>query len=401
MTTAPIQNPETRAPIETNVALDGSKLTPEEVDDSIAVYSAYRDENDEAVKIGLYGEDLEQALLNPDTVLTSYETADGKTVKVSLLVPAEGLEWYNLSLLRSVYGQDTPLYYYAHPPISEKPELRADFTNALKAELDKGSVIFMDQYHQDGAGTAEELQSIVGEDYSVDRLGGDETRESQSVVFAGPVNFPGVESVHSAPSITEAYKQAVTDGEIVGDGTNGASLIEVIEGEEAEKLWQLYDKPFQDLGQDHPSNAGFDQKGLMEILADPSVAKLVNRVDGQITTLCIFVQDFEHYPWFNNKFYADNYPEYFNTGNVLIFPGIVSDENLKGASYSSRLVSLATQLYAKRGSNVLVTFECTEISATYIPKIVNRAINHGGYGTISGIENPISLTEYRVLRKTT
>src|SRR3990167_9969307 len=170
MTTAPIQNPETRAPIETNVALDGSKLTPEEVDDSIAVYSAYRDENDEAVKIGLYGEDLEQALLNPDTVLTSYETADGKTVKVSLLVPAEGLEWYNLSLLRSVYGQDTPLYYYAHPPISEKPELRADFTNALKAELDKGSVIFMDQYHQDGAVRVENLQSIVGEDYRFQSL---------------------------------------------------------------------------------------------------------------------------------------------------------------------------------------------------------------------------------------
>ena len=150
------------------------------------------------------------------------------------------------------------------------------------------------------------------------------------------------------------------------------------------------------LGEGHPLHTGFDKDGLLGILKDENVFKLVNRVDGKISTLCFFVQDFKHYPWFNTKYYEDKYPDYFKSSNILIFPGIVTDEEMRGNDYSQDVFLLAARMLAKRGSNVLATFECTEKSALYIPKILATALNYSGVAHIENVETPISSTDYLV-----
>lgn len=377
---------------------EGIALEPREAVEAAQKYNQYRDENDEAVKIGLYGEDLGRALSNTDSMLIHYAEGD-KSYVMPLLVPSEELEWYNMNLLKRSYGKDTKFYYFAHPLIPRDEGSQSAIFSAIKQKLEEGSVIFLDHYRGRSLDEpTEQMLSKLADKYQVKLLGGGES-ERRADTFAGPVQFGKDKIINNAPSLLEAYQQGLIAGEITYDDKNGPSLVDVITGEEAEKIWQFYEAPFDKLSQDHPMNAGFDKEGLLAILQDPNVAKIVNRVEGKITTLCFFVQDFDQCPWFNKQYYQEKYPEYSASNNILIFPGIVTDETMKGSSYSFKVIKLATQVVGKRGSDVLVTFECTETSAQYIPKIVTAAINRSKVGMVTGLDNPISITEYLAVHK--
>jgi hypothetical protein len=365
---------------------------------SMELYEAFRDQHDEAVKVGLYGEDLERVLRNPRTVLAKYEAGDGEgPAYMPLLVPADELKWYNMPLLRTTYGYGKEYLYYAHPLIPDETG-QDTIEAALKTKLDEGDIIFTDQYASRSNQEVFDKLTANNQSYALENIGGGDVQRTGEV-FVGPVAFEGVTEVKQAPSIQETYKTMIASGELHEEPENGVSLAETITGEEAERIWEVYKAPFDELSKEHPMYAGFSKEELTDILADPEVVKVVNRVDGTISTLCFFVNDFDHCPWFNKEYYEENYPEYYETGNVLIFPGIVTDQNMRGNDYGMKVIDLATQLYAKRGSNILVTFECTETSAVYIPTIVEMAIGHSGKGKITGADTPISVTEYKALRK--
>jgi hypothetical protein len=358
-----------------------------------------REEQDEAVKVGLYGEDLQRVLRNPKTVLAEYEGKDGQPVHMPLLVPADELKWYNMPLLRGTYGYGKDYLYFAHPFMPPDEDSKDAIADTLRKKLEEGDIIFTDQYS--GSEVNPALAQLIDESdgaYTYENIGGGDVQRTGEV-FVGPANFKDTQEVKESLSINEIYGQMIAKGELSANPDNGVSLVETITGPEAERIWEIYQEPFDELSKEHPMYAGFSKEELMDILADPAVAKVVNKVEGTISTLCFFVDDFDQCPWFNKEYYQERYPEYYDTKNILIFPGIVTDPKMRGNDYALAVIDLATQLYARRDSNVLVTFECTETSAVYIPTIVEMALGHSGKGKISGIEDPISVTEYKALRK--
>ncbi len=375
----------------------GNFLTPEEVQVSSEAYTNYRNHSDQAIRIGIFGEDLEKALNNPDTLFLETKDNDGTLTKLPLLVPIDDLEWYNKELMKRTYGEDTRAFAYVHPPISDD-EAQSRAVELIKSKVEEGHVVLTDVYSDDGSSPiAKVIQEAQAGSYSLEAFGGD--TESRADVFAGAVVFNDEHKIVSAPSLYESYEQAVKNGEILFDDQNGTALASVIEGEEAERVWGIYEKPFEGLGENDPTYAGFDKESLLDILKDPEVAKIVNRANGEITTLCIFLQNFDKAPWFNKDYYKKHYPEYYQTNNVLMFPGIVSDENKRGNNYSADVINLTAQVLARRGSSVLVTFECTEVSTTYIPQLVTAAVNNTGISEISGLENPMSVINYFAIKK--
>lgn len=377
--------------------VQGNSIAQGQIERSLDNYEAFRNQEDEAVKIGLYGEDLEKAFKNPETILIKYKPKrKGEETYAPLLVPAKELVWYNMKLLTETYGEGVEIYYYAHPPIPSSEESQELIASAIRKKLDNGSIVFTDQYISQPDGILESITSKHPNLYLLENLGNGE-RHRTGEVFVAPITFNGVTEVKEGPPLREVYRQLVEDGELLIDENDGVALVDVIDGEDAEKIWKIYNNPFAKLTEGHPMYAGFTKEDLLGILADPEIAKIVNRVNGSITTLCFFVQDFSHCPWFNRQYYKDNYPEYYDTNNIVIFPGIVSDESAKGSAYSLPVIDLTTRLYSKRGTKGLITFECSETSAEYIPKLVTFAINHGSYGRIQPIDKPISVTEYKVL----
>jgi hypothetical protein len=360
-------------------------------------YETFR-RDDEAVKIGLYGDDLKAAYGNPHTTLLEYVQKNGVRNYMPLLVPAESLEWYNMDLLRRSYGADKRFLYYAHPPIPEDAASQAAVRETLRTAVDEGAVIFTDDYVGKLGGPLTDI-AYQNHEYRLSDLG-DDGKERNGQVFVTEMEFTGVDTIKRAPSLQEVYKQAVRSGKILEDLQNGVALHEVIEGEEAEKVWDIYAKPFERLTEEHPMSAGFDKDHMLSILKNPEVAKIVNRANGEITTIIFFQPVFSESEWFNEKYYQQNYPEYYDTDNIYIFPGIVTDETKRNSSYAIDTINLATKLLSKRGTKALVTFECTEVSATYIPRLVTMAVNHSGVSHIEPIKAPVSTTIYRALQKT-
>lgn len=363
---------------------------------SSAEYIAFRNKDDQAIRVGIFGDDLNRALEHSDSILLPIKSKEHQKVKVPALVPLDILEWYNTKLLKSTYGEDTKAYYYAHPPINGEEDVKK-ILEIMQDKLENGAVIVTDKYSDDKTSPIAKLLEQAQGKYNIKAFGGD--TESRVDVFAGFVEVNGKSEVVQAPSLYDIYEQAIEDGSIEYNPENGVSLASVIDGEYAEEIWNIYEKPFEDLGHDDPTKAGFDKQALLDILQDPDVVKVVNRVNGQITTLCIFLQNFDKAPWFNKDYYKEKYPEYFETNNIFMFPGIVTDENKRGENYAMDVIDLTTKLLAKRGSSFLVTFECTEISSTYIPEIVTAAVNQSGAAKITGLERPISEINYYAVKK--
>lgn len=381
-------------------AVPGARLTREQTERSAARYTTFRDQQDEAVKIGLYGEDLSAAYENPSSILLEYKAArEGEGSSFSpLLVPAKDLAWYNMDLLNRTYGFGKDFYYYAHPPVPDSPQSQAIIAAVLQEMMDRGAIIFTDHYISQAGGILEDIVSSIDSHYRLDNLGGGDIQRAGEV-FVGSVNFEGVNAIREAPSLYEVYRECIERGEIRADPHNGVALAAIIEGEEAEEIWQIYETPFDELTKEHPMNAGFTKEQLLGLLANPAVTKIVHRVNSAITTMCLLVYDFDYCPWFNRQYYKRWYSEYYDSNNIAIFPGIVSDNKVRGKSYSLRLLSLASRLGARRGSNILITFECTETSGAYIPAVVALGINRGGWGKVESMADPISVTTYKVLRR--
>lgn len=390
--------------------LSGVELTDAEIEQTSQDYEAYRAEADGPVLLGIYGEDLRRTLKDLGSIIVKNHVTEAYT---PLLVPISDLEWYNLPYLKEAYGETTPLYCYVHPEPEENPISQMAITDAITGVLDEGAVILYDQYQDEPAlmdlGLEDrvpdadrrgiELISRGSRTYELESLGARKVIKKDNI-FIGEIAFNDVEDVETATPILEVYEQAVLEGALEVDRHNGASMEAVMSDEDVEKVWDIYRKPFERLSKGHPMLAGFDEETLKATLLDPEVVKVVNRQDGEITTVAVFTTDFAHCPWFNEEHYKANYAEYYETGNVLMCPGIVSDQERRGHTFSWSLVDLMMKTLALRGSNILLTFECTEISTRYIPeKVVKRGIEESGVGSITGIDAPASTIDYKALRK--
>ncbi len=372
------------------------ELTEELIKKTADSYMAYHDANDETIRLGLFGEDLENAIANPETISFPYQSEDGQELPMPLLVPAESLEWYDEDVLGRAYGRDKKFYSYIHPPLPTDSQQMEKLRTKVKEVIDSGAIIITDQY----VSKPESLSVLqLGEGYALDTLGVDGV-QNQNNAFTGKVDFKNAAEIKPAQRLFDVYQESVNNGEITIDELNGLAMVDVFSDDEVDSIWEMYDKQFSRLGENDPSPAGFDKHSLKEFMQSPQVAKIVFRDNGDVVSLCFFNHDFETSPWFNKAYYEREYADYVATDNVVMFPGIVSDESRKGSSYSGLLVDFAMKLYNKRGSNAMLTFECTQISSRYIPRIVKRAINNGEHGAVSGLEAPVSTTIYRALRKT-
>jgi hypothetical protein len=331
------------------------------------------------------------------SIVVSHE--DGSTTEEPLLVPTTHLYWYNQDYLQQKYGTDN-IYYYAHPHINLA-------TNDLAKELitqtvEDGGVVVFDTVTDLEGNVHGDISEAFGVDSALvpEKLGGG--REDRFLnQYVGPITFTGQENVPFGQVLTlnEQYEAAIEAGIIERNTRDGASFEPVITGEDADRLWNIYDHPFEALAEGHPINAGFDKQGFMDALADPEVLKVINKVDGEITTLAMFVSDFKHCPWLDKTYYQRHYAEAYNTNNLLIFTGIVSDETRKGGAYSLDLIDLLMKVGALRKSPVVITFECGDISAEYVPKLVDFGISHSGEGFVQGLDKQVSQLNYYAFSK--
>ncbi|HEX8182650.1 MAG TPA: hypothetical protein VF575_03545 [Candidatus Saccharimonadales bacterium] len=349
-------------------------------------------------RLGLSIEDRDQALQNPDVIKICVEDKNtGKKRFEPMLVPLKELYWYNRKYLEEQYDTDK-LYYYAHPPIEITQNDNAQ--QIIESVVHDGGVIVYDTVTSDEEVHGDLFETMANANGMVrEKLGGG-SQDRYLDQYSGTIQYKDQESLEFKPGkrLFDQYVEAVENGEINFDPSSGPAMVETIEGEDAEKLWDMYDMPFAHLGKEHPINAGFDHKAFMTVLKDPNVVKVVHREEGKVTGLALFVTDFSHCPWLDETYYRDQYPEAFDTENIYIFTGIVTDKEHRAGFHSYSLIKLLMQTARLKDSSSVLTFECGDISAKYVPKGVRLCIWKSGAGKISDIQQPKSRLNYYAIR---
>jgi hypothetical protein len=340
-------------------------------------------------------EDIKDVLEDSRTV---YVEEDGK--KVPVLVPIDKLYWYNEEYLSDHFGTKD-IYYYAHPDLQSDDKFSTAHEEVTKL-AEKGGVIIYDTVTTDGKVYGDldaEMQksNIPHQKVQITKDG------RQRFLYQYDGNFEArrghSDEFKKTLTVYEAYKRAIADGGISPNDENGPALAEVIDGEEAEKLWSIYKKPFERLSDEHPINSGYHKDEFLDILRDPEAVKAVYRESGEITTLALFVNNLAYCTWLNADYYKSKYPEAVETGNHFIFPGIVTDELKRGASYSIPLIQLIAKVQSLRETPAIISFECTDISYKYVPRIVRFAIAKSGVAKTKGLKKPISRFDYYAIKK--
>jgi hypothetical protein len=365
------------------------------IERSIAHYENYTSDT-YAQRLGLASEDMKSALQDEDTYKLVCRGAEGEELVFPFLTPTRRLYWFNNTHLKATLGADE-VYYYTHPPVGlDHTEVKETISKIL---ANNGAILY-DTVTANEASRGN-MAAMLGDDsadYQVRQLGTDKQVNYLSQ-YAGLVDVDGKpELIRRDGNIYSFYKQAVAEGVIEEDAQNGTALVDVIEGADAEKLWSIYQAPFEKLAEEHPMGAGFDKDGFLALLKDPDVTKVLNRDNGEPTTLATFIADFKHAPWLNAGYFKTQYKEAYDTDNLLIFTGIVADQSRKTPFRSLALIKLLMQVASYRESAMVVSFECSEISAKYTPKLVQFAIGRSGYGKVESME-PVSRLEYFALTK--
>jgi hypothetical protein len=359
-------------------------------------YTQFRNEQNSALKIGLFDQDLDSAIANPLTI--NYKTYNNETeLELPVLVPTNDLEWYNQELLGLMFPGKI-VYAYAHPPsYSENDDI--SIREILKDAINDGFVVVAEKYESDSSSVLARFITASNDDekVSVDRFG-DQDLPSSVDFFDARAEF-SVSGSNSDKSLYEVYEQLVAEGLEVPADQDGVSLCRIIDGDDADNFWELYKKPFDELGKNDPTKAGFDEVQLKDLLSNPDVIKVVNKLDGEITTLLLVIDNLKQVPWFSEDYFKEKYPEQYEDKNILISPGIVSDEDKRGNNYAVDVLDFLSRVYARRGANVILSFECTQISTQYIPKIVKIALEKSGMTFASGLDAPVDTIEYFGIKK--
>ncbi len=338
-------------------------------------------------RLGLGNQEFMDSLNYPGTICGEIRNKL-RTHTMPILVPTTSLYWYNQGLLNKLFPESETYFYSQVAPtksvvdkvsqkLKERDVVLASNSSALKKLVAK--------LNRDKA--------LVEEGLSVSFL--DNAFLNQ---YVGLIKFDSDDVYEIDKDIIESYREAIEDGILEENLDNGVTIVDSIDSDDAERLWHIYQKPFDDISQKSPINAGFDKDGFYKALEDTSVLKVINRKDGQITTLALFETDLSNASWLNEDYFAENYPDAYRTKNILLFLGIVSDESMRGQTYSQSLINLLLKVGKKRGSCVYITFECNEVSSRYLPQLVDFAINASEIATIDGLHKPVSQTTFSVIK---
>lgn len=135
-----------------------------------------------------------------------------------------------------------------------------------------------------------------------------------------------------------------------------------------EELWEVYDKTFDKLVENHPSaqkqpRQYFDQ----QILLKESQITFV-RKEGKIVSALFCIDDLSVCPWLSLEFFNEINPD----GKTAFIPGASTPLNMSGLGYAELTMGAMGVITQRVPSITGVATQCTNRSETYLPGLGER-----------------------------
>ena len=325
---------------------------------------------------GVTAEEAESALRDPATHAIELEVSN-EIIRFPLFMPYRYNGWLSPDFFDERF--DSPVYYVSHIQEMLEDESVSGSIRSAFEELYRQRAVLITEHLEGNDDPAAKIMNMLNENgipFKYDSLTDNESYPASEWHYGGEIT-PLDESPISAIGMVQAYDRGVQEGkyEDVEESGSGTRVVDTVEGHDLDRLWDLYRGPFSYLGSIHPIRSSFTYEEFTSAMTDPNVTKVIHQEDGEIVTFCFLQSDLDYCPWINKDFYKNLYPQKYEDGDILYFPGIVTDENKRGHAYAENVINMLVDAAHDSGTQPMVIFECNDLSREYIPKIVERYIN--------------------------
>jgi hypothetical protein len=354
---------------------------------------------------GLIDSDLKGAVNDRAGYFLSIDGSSGETI-VPFATPLSHVSTVNNEYFRAKFGQDyAKTVYFISPQVARlliAQGQEGELVETAQKILQTGNFLFITDQQDSIADTP----NIT--DYLKQQLDGkaeelpvlDEKNGSAASVihFSGVPRF--IETIElsnqNAPSFQEVYRSRVNQGKAEPLPTSGTAILlpEYATKELLEDIWAMYDAQMDILIENHPMFQRLEQDELFSMLLSDTGANVVHFEAGKPVCLFVGISDIKNAAsWLRSGVIEERYGD---DEEILYCPAMAADIHRQGMNYSQDVFSLLAELVEERGKNVRPYFECTNISAEYVPNhVFEPAINQTGICTVN-VEEQASYS-YRIL----
>lgn len=359
--------------------LEQEPLTPEELEISIGYYrAAYQERTTGPQLEGMFPEGVQAALTDPRTIAIERVTPDGRIVW-PLLVPVEHNSEYRPGYFEGHMGEGAAerTFFYSNPdPDFLPPDAMKDMGFR---ELAQEKAVIVCDYHEtdDDTTRADFLQLAAADEVRVvEPLATLEVGEQPRVLhFSGKATV--MERTGSVETdLHKAFQARVERGEAEARPSNGAAILdphEIATNHDglADQLWEAYDVRFDDLVDDQPSMQKQTREQLMTMLSDSDAVTTAYFKEGKVVGFVFCSRNVRNCEWLDPDYYEKQFPN----EELAIFPGMVVEKSQEGLAYSLPMLRTFSDAAAEANLDLRIIFQCTNISAQYIPRIVELGVN--------------------------
>lgn len=108
---------------------------------------------------------------------------------------------------------------------------------------------------------------------------------------------------------------------------------------EAEDLWDIYNKTFEPVNEISPCRQSLDKNHFIEVLNDLTVQKyILNKTNYGSIGIALVTNDFKNTPWISADYFRVKFPQEYADKLVYYFMGLAIRNEFRGNKYSMLLI---------------------------------------------------------------
>ena len=326
---------------------------------------------------GFTPEDYLRVMDDPATTKVVLNKA-GDSISWPLLTPIKNNSEYITGFFEKTKVGVGQVLYFSNPHELPSESEDDEISKILRDNLKQGAIIIYDEI--DDSTTVNFISKYFPDNPS--ELEHHDFVDDKNGSPAAVLHFEGQLSVHSdteptSNNLRDAYKEVEAKYDIDPTRHRSTYILDVnqlmsdpVEKERVlKKLWNIYDGQFSKLVENHPSRQAQTESELRHMITDKNTMTVIHKEDSEEVSYAMFVGDIGACDWLNTDYYNNKYAD----EQILYFPGIVTDIEKKG-HYSHLLLDLVGKVLTTANIDTRIVFQCTNISATYVPKIIEKAV---------------------------
>ncbi|MCE7936852.1 hypothetical protein DYH10_03665 [Candidatus Saccharibacteria bacterium CPR2] len=364
-------------------------LEPEIVDKSLEFYRNLNTgaECDSPQFQGLSDDEFISSLQNPYVIKEVIGLSSEDEVVLPIFIPITYSLWHSPTFYREKSGNDEKniFYYNVIPELTRVlSDARYKQHTMIINELAKDKAVLVFDFREDheleGISIIEDTLENARVQYEHIKLGAENEDQNQAYQTHYLLSLNRTQQalplkVEKASTMLnyDVYRLFI-EGNSVFANLN-ASAEQIIEGQELIDLWEIYDRIFSTVSLTSPIRQGLSKEEFDEFMRDPSTTKIVRRSDGKIAALGFFVEHPSQCKWLNTEYYRNLLGDNALQHRFLYFPGILTNDNSRGLRYSQDIIDTVGAIYAVKGVNPYVAFECCDMNARFLPELISNSIN--------------------------